>query len=169
MVIGADPNTRFRDVFCILLAAAGFLVQGIYILATGFLSPAGDRRPVSARPMRLLARLWAGSIPLCAGMLAGLLLVAAAAHRQAPTLPATGWLRAHAGSLVGPLVGAGFAIWFIIAPAKMVKWIEDSQQVSFNRKERRWAFRILRFVSVWVLGMAVFMLAMVLAAPPHVP
>ena len=62
MVIEGGSNTRLRyEVFGILLAAAGFFAEGIYILATGFLSPAGDRRPASARPMRLLARLWAGS------------------------------------------------------------------------------------------------------------
>jgi uncharacterized membrane protein len=50
----------------------------------------------------------------------------------------------------------------------MVKGLEDSNQIAFNDREREQASRMVKLICGVLLGMAVIMLAMILAAPPGV-
>ena len=155
-------------VFCALATALAFMAQGVYVLVTGFNSPSFGRRRPSARPMGLLGRLWSGLIPLCPGLVILALLISGAAHRHVPPLTIPQWLRMHSGFLAGVFFLGGPAVWYLTHPERMVKGLEDSNQIAFNDREREQASRMVKLICGVLLGMAVIMLAMILAAPPGV-
>lgn len=87
MVIELGPPARLRYVVTGgLLLAVAFIPNGVYVLVTGFQPRGGGRRLPSARPMGLLARLWAGLIPSCFGGSILAVLIVMAARRHVPPL-----------------------------------------------------------------------------------
>jgi hypothetical protein len=163
--LGPAANLRFVVTGGLLLALA-FIGNGVYVLVAGFqpLGP-GLRRLASARPMGLLTRLWAGLVPLSIGLSILALLMSFAAHRHAPPLSLGEWLKTRSDSFLNIILLGGGGVWFLIRPDTMVKWVNESRQTAPKEGEERG----VRVLSALLLGMAIFLLVMILAAPSNVP
>jgi hypothetical protein len=156
-------------VACGLLGVSASFFYGIYVLATGFNFANFHPRHPSAKPMSFPMRLWAGILSLFPGILILDWLAEGAALRHVPPLTLSQWIRTNSGLLANVFVISGIAIWILIRPATMIRWVEESKQIEFNEREKQQATRMGRGILAVIIALTVYLLGMALATPPTVP
>ena len=150
----------YVTVCALVLAFAAFL-QAVYVLTTGFHIFGPGRRSASRKPLGLVNRIWAAvfyAVP-CVAILA--IFVQYAARRHAPPLSSEAWLLRHKTELLIAICGAaGPGALLLLQPATALRLLMGTHED--GRPDEEMGLLIARIVGVFLLGMAIFILAIAL-------